>query len=406
MIQHNNNIIINSIFHYLNNPTHLYVKQKNKNVVINYIFPYPQEPRLRLTTDSIAEHDLLSESHPSLPHHRSPTHLSPTTLSPDHSHHNNICHHHHSPSSSFRHHQHHRRQHSQSFSVPSSPSNKQSHHQLLSNANIISINGDGGGDGDEVVSTTATPGTPFGSPPDIITTSHHDLLGSSSHQNLDGDDNSGEDHHHHNQQHRLSTTSHHHHQHHSDRNKARRSSSARSSSPRVLKTSSGSSTHNQNRRHSYVPRSTSATSSYAYRAFPTSPLPFYVSGPQTDVSDELLTDSETECFQMLDHWGISKTALSEASPLGVRSAIIGSYRILLHRILNRGLDGEEDSNADATVSSSSAANTEQTSDKFEDRNAMGRKSLGHSSSHLRNKLRLVSSAYGDSNNRSRTCVIV
>ncbi|XP_018017402.1 serine/threonine-protein kinase NIM1-like [Hyalella azteca] len=277
-----------------------------------------QEPHLRLTTAGIAEHDLLSGVHPSLPQHRSPSHLCPAALSPSSQH------------------------------VHSAPSSPSSHKNFLE--------------------------TP--------------------------------DHHHHHNHHHHSDDQHGHsvelltlpdddssqssHQH--SRNKARRSSSARSASPRDNKT--------QSRRHSCMPRSSSLksqSSSFGFRAFPSSPLPHYVNSPQTDVSFDLLTESEIESLAMLDHWGISKNALSEASPLGARSPIVGTYRILLHRILNRGQDAEDEQ--------TEAETTQQNRSKSEDRLSSARKSI-RSTSPLKHRLKLMNNAYTSENSRSRTCTII
>lgn len=258
-----------------------------------------QEPHLRITTAGIADHELLSEMHPSQSNLRSPSHLSPTSRSPSSL----------SPELA--------------RSAPPSPTSQSQF--LLS--------------------------------PDGHHSSDHDLLSSSSSVE---------------------------HKHRS--NKARRSSSARSSSPRTVKAS---------RRHSCAPRSSSSLKSssnhHVYRAFPTSPLPHYVTSPQTDAPDQLLSESETETLAMLDHWGISRAALKEAAPLGVRSPIVGTYRILLHRIINRGQDTEED---------------EEDRPKSADRSAHSRKSFSSHTSPHRHKLKLAGSGQISENNKSKTCVIL
>uniref|UniRef100_A0A6A7FXG3 non-specific serine/threonine protein kinase n=2 Tax=Hirondellea gigas TaxID=1518452 RepID=A0A6A7FXG3_9CRUS len=174
-------------------------------------------------------------------------------------------------------------------------------------------------------------------------------------------------------------------------NKARRSSSARSTSPSASKI--------QSRRHSCAPRTSHSfrSHSYVYRAFPTTPLPHYVTSPQNDVPDELLTESELESISMLEHWGISKSAISEASPLGVRSPIIGTYRILLHRILNRGHEAE-DEQAETEAANSSKG-------KGDERSSQRRKSFAGSSP-LRHRMKLVNSGYVSDTNKSRTCTII
>lgn len=112
-----------------------------------------------------------------------------------------------------------------------------------------------------------------------------------------------------------------------------------------------------------------------------------------------MAEPEVECLAMLQHWGICKAALCEAAPLGVRSAIIGTYRILLHRILNRGLQAEEDQEEAKTDQQHSRS-------KSEDRLSQARKSFS-SISPLKHKLKLInSSAYTEENNKSRTCVII
>ena len=273
---------------------------------IKYAF---QDPQSRISTDEIAEHDLLTEMHPTLPHHRSPSHLSPTSLSPP-------------PSSPGHHH-----------SCPPSPSSQNNF--LLAPSDATNHN-----------------------------SSHHDFNQSTS---GDGTDRK--------------------------RNKARRSSSARSSSPKGLKGSIA-------RRHSCAPRSSSfrSQSNYAYRAFPSSPLPHYVSTPQTEIPEDLLTEAEVETMTLLEHWGITKTALSDASPLGVRSPIIGTYRVLLNRILNKGFDAEEEHHE--------TRGSQHGRHKSDDRLNQGRKSVSGRASPLRHRLRLSHNDYDGHTNRSRTCVIL
>ncbi|KAF2362865.1 Protein kinase domain [Trinorchestia longiramus] len=300
-----------------------------------------QEPHMRLTTAGIAEHDLLSEVHPSLPQHRSPSHLSPTALSPSPQH---------------------------IHSAPSSPSSQKQfldtperHHRSNSQRRRIHSESHRQVENHQL-------DTHHHSDTNQKSSVDHDLL---TLPDEDGTQTKSKE---------------------QSRNKARRSSSARSASPRSNKP--------QSRRHSCMPRSPSfksPSSNYVFRAFPTSPLPHYVNSPQTDVSDDLLTDSEVESLAMLEHWGISKTALTEASPLGARSPIVGTYRILLHRILNRGQDAEEDL--------AEADSSQQTRSKSEDRLSNGRKSI-RSTSPLKHRLKMMNSAYTASNNRSRTCIIL
>lgn len=64
------------------------------------------------------------------------------------------------------------------------------------------------------------------------------------------------------------------------------------------------------------------------------PLPNHLALPRSIDSQEPLTTEEEDAFKQLEDWGLPRRRIVQATEQGARSALIATYRILLHRLFN------------------------------------------------------------------------
>ncbi|KAB7497996.1 Serine/threonine-protein kinase NIM1, partial [Armadillidium nasatum] len=60
----------------------------------------------------------------------------------------------------------------------------------------------------------------------------------------------------------------------------------------------------------------------------------YVTFPRPSNTKEKISDEEMEVFSLLNDWGISRKSLDDSIEKGARSAIVATYRILMHHLLH------------------------------------------------------------------------
>ena len=63
-------------------------------------------------------------------------------------------------------------------------------------------------------------------------------------------------------------------------------------------------------------------------------LPEFMTFPRSSKNSECSTE-ELETIGYLNRWGISRKSLVQSSDMGARSSLVATYRIMLHRLLQR-----------------------------------------------------------------------
>ncbi|XP_063591741.1 serine/threonine-protein kinase NIM1-like isoform X2 [Penaeus indicus] len=128
---------------------------------------------------------------------------------------------------------------------------------------------------------------------------------------------------------------------------------------------------------------------------PPEPLQSYVMAPAFSTEEE--TPFEAEAVSTLASWGISRESLEDGTALGARSPALATYRILLHRLLNRPDTPSITSNNNSADNASTPVPTSSPSSPNKD------------TSPRRHRLRLrngTASGSASAGVKSRACIIV
>ncbi|XP_037787967.1 serine/threonine-protein kinase NIM1-like [Penaeus monodon] len=128
---------------------------------------------------------------------------------------------------------------------------------------------------------------------------------------------------------------------------------------------------------------------------PPEPLKPYVMAPAFSTEED--TPFEAEAVSTLASWGISRESLEDGTALGARSPALATYRILLHRLLNRPETPSITSNNNSADTASTPVPTSSPS------------SPNKETSPRRHRLRLrngTASASASAGVKSRACIIV